>query len=127
LLRGRKGTRLVFDYDAEEQRDSRSGDLSMKRVNVDTASPAVKKFIQSLAIDAEGVEVTLDGKVVCKIIPPGQLSDAEKTAQLGVVRQLLGEARANSMRMPATNIERNIKSALKTIRQSLSGRGDAVD
>jgi hypothetical protein len=89
----------------------------MKRVNVDTASPAVKKFIRSLAIDANGVEVTLGGNVVCKIIPPAQLSDVEKAAQLGVVRQLLREARANSKRMPATVVERKIQSALKTVRE----------
>ncbi len=89
----------------------------MKRVSVDTASPEVKKFIRSLAIDANGVEVTLGGNVVCKITRPGQLSDGEKTAQLGVVRQLLGEARANSRRMPAAVVERNIKSALKTVRK----------
>jgi hypothetical protein len=88
----------------------------MKRVSVDTASPAVKKFIRSLAIDANGVEVTLGGNVVCRIIPPGQLSDTEKAAQLDEVRQLLGEARASSKRMPATEVERRIKSALKTVR-----------
>ncbi len=88
----------------------------MKRVNVDTASPAVKKFIRSLALDANGVEVTLGGSVVCKIIPPSQLSDAEKAAQLGVVRQLLGEARANSKRMPATDVERRIRSGFKAVR-----------
>jgi hypothetical protein len=68
----------------------------MKRVSVDTAAPAVKKFICSLAIDANGVEVTLGGNVVCRIIPPAQLSDAEKAAQLAEVRRLLREAHANS-------------------------------
>jgi hypothetical protein len=91
----------------------------MKRVSVDTASPAVKKFIGSLALDANGVEVTLGGNVVCKIIPPGQLSDAEKEVQLAQVRQLLAEARAHSKRMPATIIERRIRDAVKTVR----GRG----
>jgi hypothetical protein len=89
----------------------------MKRVNVDTASPAVKKFIRSLPLDANGVEVTLGGIVVCKIIPPRQLSDAEKAAQLDDVRQLLALARANSKRMPAPVIERKIRSALKTVRE----------
>jgi hypothetical protein len=93
------------------------GHLPMKRVNVDTASPDVKSFIRSLAIDANGVEVTLDGNVVCKIIPPGQLSDAEKAVQLAVVRQLLGEARANSKGIPAAVVERNIQSAWKTVRK----------
>jgi hypothetical protein len=89
----------------------------MKRVSVDTALPEVKKFIRSLPIDANGVEVTLGGNVVCKIIPAGQLSDAQKAAQLGVVRQLLREARANSQRMPATVVEHNIRNALKTVRE----------
>ena len=88
----------------------------MKRISVDSASPAVKKFIRSLAIDANGVEVTLGGNVVCRIIPPAQLSDAEKAAQLAEVRELLGEARANSKRMPATVVERRIRNALKTVR-----------
>ena len=89
----------------------------MKRINVDTASPEVQKFIRSLAIGANGIEVTLGGTVVCKIVRPGQLSDAEKAAQLGVVRQLLGEARANSKRMLAAVVERNIRNALKSVRK----------
>jgi hypothetical protein len=84
----------------------------MKRVDVDTASPEVKKFLRSLAIDANGVEVTLGGNVICKIIRPGQLSDAERAAQLSVVRQLLGEARANSKRMPAGVVERKIRTSM---------------
>jgi hypothetical protein len=90
----------------------------MKRVNVDTASPAVKKFIRSLAIDANGVEVVLGGNVVCKIIPPAQLSDREKAAQLSVVRQLLGKARAHSQNMPAAEVERTIRNAVKTVREA---------
>ena len=50
----------------------------MKRLSVDRAGPAVKKFIRSLAKDANGVELTLGGNVVCRVIPPTQLSDTEK-------------------------------------------------
>ena len=89
----------------------------MKRVNVDTESPAVKKFIRSLAIDTNGVEITLDGNVICKIIPPGQLSDREKGAQLAKVRELLGEAREHSRRVPANVIESKIRNAMKTVRE----------
>ena len=88
----------------------------MTQISVDAASPAVKKFIRSLPIHANGVEVTLGGNVVCKIIPPGQLSDDEKSAQLADVRQLLGAARRNSRRVPGTEIERRIRGALKTVR-----------
>jgi hypothetical protein len=88
----------------------------MIRISVDTASAAVKKFIRSLTIDANGVEVTLGGKVVCKIIPPAQFSDAEKAARLAEVRALLGEARTNSKRVSATKVEQTIRDALKTVR-----------
>jgi hypothetical protein len=93
------------------------GGPSLTRINVDTAAPAVKKFLRSLAIDANGVELTLGGNVFCKIIPPGQLSDAEKAAQLAEVRDLLGEARENSKRFAAATVEQNIRNALKTIRK----------
>lgn len=89
----------------------------MTRISVDTAAPAVKKFLRSLAIDANGVEVTLDGNVVCKIVPPSQLTDVEKEARLSEVRRLLYEARNNSKRMPATEIEQRIRGALKTVRK----------
>ena len=88
----------------------------MTRISVDAAAPAVKKFIRSLAMDANGVEVTLGGNVVCRIIPPAQLSEAEKTAQLAEVRQLLGKARDNGKLLPPTVIERKIRDALKTVR-----------
>jgi hypothetical protein len=44
----------------------------------------------------------------CRIIPPGQLSDVEKPAQLAEVRRLLREAHADSSRVPATVVERKI-------------------
>ena len=88
----------------------------MKRVNVDMEPPAVKKFIRSLAIGANGVAITLDGNVVCKIIPPDQLSEREKATQLAKVRELLGEAREHSKRVPATVIERKLSNAMKTVR-----------
>lgn len=66
----------------------------MKRANLDSASPAVKKFIGSLALDTNGAEVILGGNIICKIIPPGHLSDAQRAAQLAEKRQLLVESRA---------------------------------
>jgi hypothetical protein len=90
----------------------------MKRVSVDTAAPAVKKFIRSLVIDANGVDVTLGGTVLCRIVRPGQLSEAQKAARLARVRKLLGEARANSKRLPASVVERRLRSALKTVREA---------
>jgi len=89
----------------------------MKRIRVDAAAPAVKKFLRSLSIDANGVEVELGGQVVCKIIPPAQLSDAEKAAHLADVRDLLRRSRERSKGVPASVIERDIRAAVKTVRR----------
>jgi hypothetical protein len=89
----------------------------VKRLSVDTASTAVKKFIRSLEIDANGIEVTLGGDVICKIIPPGQLTDKEMAAQLAEVRHLLAGARTNSKRLPAKLAESRIREALKSVRR----------
>jgi hypothetical protein len=89
----------------------------MKRLSVDKAVPAVKKFIRSLAKDTNGVELTLGGNVICRVIPPTQLSDGEKAAQLAEVGKLLGKARANSRRLPATVIEQRIRNGITTVRQ----------
>ena len=89
----------------------------MSRVNVDRAAPAVKKFLRSLSLDANGVEVELAGQVVCKIIPPAQLSEAEKVAHLQDVRHLLRRSRERSKSVPAAVIEREIRAGLKTVRE----------
>ncbi|MFL5241458.1 MAG: hypothetical protein ACJ8FY_05065 [Gemmataceae bacterium] len=89
----------------------------MNRLSADSAPPQVKEFVRSLTLNANGVEVTLGGNVVCKIIPPAQLSEAQKTAQLDVVRNLLAEARARSKRLPASKVEGVIRNALKKVRE----------
>jgi hypothetical protein len=76
-----------------------------------------ERYGNASKFDVNAVEVTLGGNVVCRIIPSGQLSDAEKAAQLAEVGLLLGEARDNSKRLPAATIERNIRNAMKTIRK----------
>jgi len=88
----------------------------MKRLNVDAAAPAVKRFLRALSIDANGLEVELAGQVVCKIIPPQQLSEAEKAAHLADVRELLRRSRERSKGVPANVMERDIRAALKTVR-----------
>jgi hypothetical protein len=89
----------------------------MKRLSVDSATPAVRKFIRSLVKDANGVEVTLGGDVICRVIPPTQLSDAERATQLAELHKLLGKARQNSKRLRGTVIERKIRHALTTVRK----------
>lgn len=88
----------------------------MKRVNVDTAPPAVRKFLRTLRLDPSGVEISLEGEVVCKIIPPSQLSDGEKAAQLTEVRGLLQAARQRSKLVAPAVVDREIREAIKAVR-----------
>ena len=90
--------------------------MDMKRVNADTLAPSVKKFLRSLRIAPDGLEVELAGEVVCKIIPPSQLSETEKTARLARVGQLLDRARERSKGVSAQDKEEAIQRALKTVR-----------
>jgi hypothetical protein len=88
----------------------------MKHLKVDTAAPAVRKFFQALSIDGNGVGIELGGNLVCKIVPPSQLSDAEKSAHLADVRELLHRSRQRSKGVSARIIERDIRAALATVR-----------
>ena len=51
-----------------------------------------------------------------KFIPLGQLSEAEKAAELAKLGRLLSEARTHTKHVPAPVIERTIRNALKTVR-----------
>ena len=88
----------------------------MRRLKVDTAAPAVKKFFQSLSIDGNGVGIELGGDLVCKIVPPSQLSESEKAAHIADVRELLRRSRQRNKRVPARVIERDIREAISSVR-----------
>ena len=88
----------------------------MKRVNLDTAAPSVRKFIQSLRVDSEGVDLTIEDYVVCRVVPPRQLSEAAKTALLAEGKELIRRARERNKGVPARVIEREIREAVRTVR-----------
>ena len=88
----------------------------MKRVNLDTAAPAVKKFISTLPVDPEGVELALGHRVLWKLVPPTQLSEAEKTAFLAEGKSLLRRTRQRNKGVSSRVIEREIRDATLTVR-----------
>ena len=88
----------------------------MKRVNLDKAAPAVKRFVRSLEVDAEGVELAIGDRVICKVVPPMQLSEAEKAALLKKGWELIRRAHERNKDVPARVIEREVREAVKTVR-----------
>jgi hypothetical protein len=95
----------------------------MHRVNLDTADSAVKKFLGSLPLDPDGVELELAGKVVYKVTGPAQLTDAEKQRLLDKVRANIRQAHERNKDVPARVIARKVDKAVKTVREQ--GRSPA--
>jgi hypothetical protein len=89
----------------------------MKRIKLDNTVPDVKQFIRNLPVDPEGVELELDGRVLFKLIPPAQFSDAEKAALLKQGRELVRRARERNKGVPARLIEREVRKAVNTVRR----------
>lgn len=88
----------------------------MKRVNLDTLSPAVRKFVRSLPIDREGVELVLADCVICRVVPAIERSEADKAALLAEGKELLRRARERNKGVPARVIEREIRDAVRAVR-----------
>lgn len=88
----------------------------MKRVSIDTAQAAVKSFVRSLPIEVEGVELELDGKVVCEVLPPHSISEAERSTLVARAKALGQKARQRNLGVPARVIEREARKAVEEVR-----------
>jgi hypothetical protein len=89
----------------------------MKRVNIDTATADVRQFIRGLPLGNEGIELELDGKIVCEIVPPHAVSDAERHMLISRARECAARARARNTGVPARTIEREVQQAVDTVRR----------
>jgi hypothetical protein len=88
----------------------------MKHMTIDEQDERVRQFIRSLPIDPEGVELELDGQVICKVIGPNQLSDEERDAVLNRGWELIEKAHERNKGVPAKVIEREVRQAVKKVR-----------
>ncbi len=89
----------------------------MKRVKLDDAAPEVKRFVQTLRVRGEGLELELNGQIVCKVVSPQQLSDAERKALVDERWRLIRSAQKRTARVPASVIARKIGEAVETVRR----------
>jgi len=87
----------------------------MKRINIDDALPAVKQFLRSLALRANGVELELGGRIIAQLVPP--LSDPEKTELIARGRELVNRARARSRGVSARVLQREVDKAVRPVRR----------
>ncbi len=89
----------------------------MNRVSVDTAAPAVKKFLRDLPAAPNGVELELAGQVIGRFLPASELSNVETTALLKRGRELVQRARQRNRGVAARVLEREVQKAVDEVRR----------
>ena len=90
----------------------------MKRVSLNNAQTVIKEFVRGLSINADGVQLELDGKIVCEVLPPQMIAAGERAALISRGRLLAEQARARNKGVPAHVIEREVREAVKKVRGS---------
>lgn len=90
----------------------------MKHVKLDGEDERVKQFIRNLAIDSEGVELELEGRAICQVLPP--LETAEKAAILERGRELVRRARQRNQGVPSRVLDREVRDTVKEVRRRKS-------
>ena len=89
----------------------------MKRISLDTETAEVRQFIRKLPLDTDGVELEMNGRVVCKVIPSLHFSESEKEALVRERWQLIRRAQRRNKGVPAKIIEREVLSAVDEVRR----------
>jgi hypothetical protein len=89
----------------------------MQRMSLDSAATAVQEFVRSLNFDPEGIELELNGRVVCKVISPYQLTEEERDELLKGGVSLMREAQSRNKGVPAKVIEREVREAVDEVRR----------
>lgn len=89
----------------------------MQRVNLDSASAAIKKFVASLPIESEGVELELDGRVVCKVVGPHRLTESERDDVMRDGLRLMRKAQQRNKGVSARAVEREVREVVDEVRR----------
>ncbi len=89
----------------------------MRRVNLDHAPAAVRKFLKSIARCADGVELEMNGELIGKLVSPFAFTEAEKKALIEQRWQLIRQAQKRNRRVPGRMIEREIREAVEQVRR----------
>jgi len=89
----------------------------MKRMNLDKAAPAVKRFVSELPVAGEGLELEMNGRVVCKILPPTCFSADEMKSMVEERWQLIRKAQRRNKGISPRVLEREVLEAVATVRR----------
>src|SRR5438876_229686 len=94
-----------------------------RRIDLATTRKPVRDFIRGLGKVREPVELLFNGDLVAKIIPPTDLSDAEKQQILDEGWTLVERARARTKGIPASTVQQAVNKAVQEVRARHARRG----
>ena len=87
----------------------------MRRVTLDASNAAVKRFVQTLP--QEPVELEMEGRVVCTVIPPQRVLGEEQAALIARGCELVRRSRQRNKGVPASQLKREIRQAVAQVRR----------
>lgn len=87
-----------------------------ERVDLAAAAKPVRDFIAHFGKRRRPVELVLNGAVVAKLVPPFELSEAEKQRILDEGWAVVEKARAHTRGIPARVIQQKVAKAVREVR-----------
>jgi hypothetical protein len=94
-----------------------------RRIDLAKTRKPVRDFIRGLGKVREPVELVLNGDLVAKIIPPTDLSDAEKQRIIDEGWAVAEKARARAKGIPASAVQQAVDKAVREVRARHARRG----
>ncbi len=89
----------------------------MNKVCLDAESPEIKRFVRKLPIARGGIELELNGRIICKVVPSTVFSDAEKQALVEDRWKIIQRVQKRTKGLPPKVIEREIEQAVDEVRR----------
>jgi hypothetical protein len=89
----------------------------MRRINLDDAPPAVKKYIRSLRVGPGGVNLESQGEVILRVLPPNEMTEAEKAAAVDKAWKLIRRSQERNRGVSQAVIAREVQDAVDEVRR----------
>ncbi len=90
--------------------------MKVRQIDVTKNRQRVVEFVRGLGRITKPIEIMLEGHVVGRIVPPGELSEAEKERILKRGWELVQEARNRSKGLSEKTIAKAVDTAVKRLR-----------
>ncbi len=90
--------------------------MKIKKIDVTRNRQRVAEFVRGLGRITCPIEIMVDGNVIGRFLPPGELSEAKKEKVLRRGWQLVLEARARTRGIPQKTIGTIVDAAVQKVR-----------